>query len=196
MKKSEIERSYHNGTRGYPMLNVKHHFWWPDIVRKYKGVTAKNRRVGTYFVHEYGDAEQAFWDWATLEFESDWSSYCAFETADQIAREVGWEDAGDFAKEVFGPHAKVFSLGRSGGWLGVDNLGDVDDWDAVMVSRWARFARGVQALVDDLDYQFLWHLYVNVYETLVVEPRKQTAKAAAEATAEMERWVNAGLVMA
>lgn len=53
----------------------------------------------------------------------------ALEFALDSAREMFWEDAQEEITERFGPPAKVFSDGRSGGWLVVQGLLDVDCWE-------------------------------------------------------------------
>lgn len=82
---------------------------------------------------------------------------------------MAWVDATDFAKDVFGPRARVYSDGRSGGWLIVEGLlgtdERVEDWDAEQVAQWHTFTEGIQSIMADLDYQYFWHLYVNVYES-------------------------------
>jgi hypothetical protein len=55
----------------------------------------------------------------------------------------------------------VYSAGRSGGWLVVEGLPDVESWDAVMLGKWARFEKlirqdieyrtGFEALRDDIE---------------------------------------------
>jgi len=59
--------------------------------------------------------------------------------------ELFWELATEYAAEIFGPKAKLYSAGRSGGWAVVSGLPDVEEWDAIAVSRWARFARMLEA---------------------------------------------------
>ena len=51
---------------------------------------------------------------------------------------------------AFGGNLKVYSEGRSGGWLVVGGLGDIADWDAIRVSAWGRFEQAVRAEVDFL----------------------------------------------
>lgn len=178
MKKSDVRRSYHQGSRGEPMVNVKWSPYWRDIVRKFNGTKAVGR-LGEYTVHEFGD-DAEFWAWAEDLYENHEDEAfhypaCrhermgAFLIADEIAREVGWELAQELADEVWEKtrySPKVYSAGRSGGWLVVTGLPDVEAWDAIDLARWACFQKEIEATVDDLDYQFIWHLHVNVYENL------------------------------
>lgn len=179
-------------TRGVPAINVKWSPYTPDLVRKFEHVQDTSKHIcqvcgksgrnnahdagkqdhrfnggGKYFVHEFGDDEQ-FWQWVeAMERQSDVWDYPngAFTIADELARQVGWEDAHDLAYEVWGSSTvQVESSGRSGGWLIVRGLGDVEDWDAVELARWTRFQLGVESLLEQCDYNFVWHLHVNVYE--------------------------------
>jgi len=165
MKKSEVTVRWDYGV-WRPAINVKHQFWLDDIVAKFRGVTAVGKH-GTYHVHEFGD-DEAFWDWleyVDLNVRDAWEyPNGLLYRAEEIARECGWEDAKELAREVWGDRVQVYSEGRSGGWLVVEGLGEVEEWDAIDVSRWARFQRGVGWIVDSLDDQFAWHAYVNVYE--------------------------------
>lgn len=168
MKKSDVQLSYHQGSRGRPMLNVKHHVWWIDLERKYRGVTARNNKVGTYFVHEFGD-DRGFWQWVEERWDS--GDFTELERAWEFATRSGWEMAQEEATEIFGPRAKVYSEGRQGGWLVVHGLADIDDWNLQDLNRWSRFSAAVRGILDDLDYQIVWHLYANFYEHVREERR-------------------------
>lgn len=126
---------------------------------------------GSYIVHEFGD-DEAFWDWVERKMDDGAASEYPngeFVVAEEIAREDGWERAQELADENWPERTvKVWSSGRSGGWLIVEGLPDIETWDAIAVARWARFEAAIRATVEDLDYQFVWHLHVNVYENLAV----------------------------
>jgi hypothetical protein len=207
MKKTDIVIRSANPncwTHGVPALNVK---WWPylpDIVKKFKATTGTSKYLcvhcdkprcshgkgtghhwkpgGTYTLHDFGD-DETFWQWVEgMENEPNSHDYPhgVFTIAEEIAREGGWEQAKEDAYEVWGSdQVKVWSSGRSGGWLTVEGLGDVEDWDAIDVSRWCRYAGLVQDVLDDLDYQFVWHLHVNVWEHWLDQFTNQPTKGAA-----------------
>ncbi len=42
----------------------------------------------------------------------------------------------------------MYSAGRSAGWLIVTGISDPDEWDGVMLNRWALFERAVKAEVE------------------------------------------------
>lgn len=195
MKKADVEQRYDRGTYR-PTINVKWHPWMPDLIRKFERATTTGRLIcavcgaakffhvptdinnhkfkagGSYTIHEFGD-DTEFWAWVhdnLDDYGMEWTDY-----AYEIARDGGWEAARELAAEVFPQSVDVWSDGRSGGWLVVDGLPDVEDWDAIQLGYWSKFVRGVQAILDDLDYQFIWHLNVNVWE-----PHNERAKKLAE----------------
>lgn len=71
-----------------------------------------------------------------------------------------WQDTtGDLENGLYGspeyahfPGYKVmvYAAGRSGGWLIVEGLPPVEEWDAILVSRWGRFVKDVMA---DIEYR-------------------------------------------
>ena len=192
MKKADVELSYHRGSSGHPMINVKHHLWVPDLIRQFKG-------NGT---HEFSD-DAGFWAW--LEEQWDTDTYDGWEQADEWARESCWEAATELAHEIwpqystemidekawfpeFPPgcqhrftgkkvprkryHVQVYSEGRSGGWLVVSGLDDVESWDAIALGRWARFQRQIETIRDEgYPYDFVWQLAVNIFEPIRTERR-------------------------
>ena len=59
------------------------------------------------------------------------------EYAGETLCEMFWEDAEDTARDIFGDKSlKVYSEGRSGGWLVVKGLPDIEYWDAIMLGKW------------------------------------------------------------
>ena len=83
--------------------------------------------------------------------------YGCTEKEAQEALNIAWEcacedfwnmDALDNAENLFGAHAKVFSAGRSSGWLIVEGIGFPDDWDGVQLHRWATFEKYIKQDVD------------------------------------------------
>jgi hypothetical protein len=61
-----------------------------------------------------------------------------------------WAEDDCWPEEVLGKGIKIYSEGRSGGWLVVEGLPDVETWNAVRVAKWAKFAKAVRA---DVDYR-------------------------------------------
>jgi len=137
MKKTEIEMYYEHGRGMRPAINVKS--------RNYPSTFNVADRLGC----TEKQAEKA------LDFC--WNSAC----------ECFWEEAQETVAEIFGKCVKVYSTGRSGGHLIVSGLPDVESWDAIAVSRWARLNRwcriGIEYLssidyvIDEIEAN-KWHL--------------------------------------
>lgn len=96
------------------------------------------------------------------------------ETWWQFACEDGFEQAKELAKETFGSHVEVYTEGRSGGWLVVHNLPEIEDWDPGLVSKWVEFAKQVRSIADDVPRSFLWQVHANVYEPWVEAQDEET----------------------
>lgn len=144
MKKSEIERSYHNGSEGEPMVNVKVYALF-------------DRALAEQVERDAGYAGFAEW------YTNDHARESAVESAFDFACMTGWEDAEDVACSAFGDGVTVFAAGRSSGWLYVTGLPDVETWDAIQVSRWSLFANDIHALVETIPYRTLAALADNEY---------------------------------
>ena len=132
MKKSEIQTHQDGYRPSNPAINVK--------VRQL-GVTAE--QIAEHFQCSEQTAQRA------LNF--------AFESA----KEQFWEQAKEFAAEVFGRDVTVYTEGRSGGWLTLHGLPELETWDARMVGKYARLAAWCRTeieyrvsrkcLIDDID---------------------------------------------
>lgn len=70
--------------------------------------------------------------------------------------EIFWnENAQMIADDHFPEHVKVYSEGRSNGWLVVHGLKDFSEWDAIDLRRWQGFENAIKAEVKyltSLDY--------------------------------------------
>lgn len=96
-----------------------------------------------------------------------------------LACEDGVELAASDAEEVFGQRVDVYRVGRSGGWLVVKGLPDVDEWDAVMVAKWGKFARWARATADAIPEMTLSLIAINRYEPWLAEQEAKAAECAA-----------------
>jgi hypothetical protein len=162
-------RGHMDARRGQPVINVKCHVWvdsipWDEL----RG--------------EFGDRVDTVKDWA-MALENDNRSN-VIEDAWEWARESWWSDAHETACEHWGDTAKVYSAGRPGGWLYVDNVSDPESWtietcqhiergadacydwecegievpDVAMVERWEAFRREIAAMVEGFPYMVGWEL--------------------------------------
>lgn len=78
------------------------------------------------------------------------------------ACEGNWELIQSDAEWIFdGYRVKVHAEGRSGGWAIVGGLPDLDDWDAVLLAKWRKFARFARGVADDVPYQMVSMLALN-----------------------------------
>lgn len=178
-------------TYGVPAINVKHHFYWqPGIAKKYRGSDHEFGDDLAFFDWADREDDADGWDyphgslyraeelvrenaWADAQDAATdiWPQYRTKTRPKKVAGRFVKDDHGKFVDETYQePVMKVWSQGRSGGWLIVEGLTSedfaVEDWDAERVAEWGLFASRIQDILDDLDYQFVWHLHVNVYEQL------------------------------
>ena len=78
----------------------------------------------------------------------------------------GWATGSDEGGDPLFPDDSV-SLeidGRSGGWIVVHGLPDIEEWDAVRLARWRKFERIARDIADGIPVQMLSSLYINEYE--------------------------------
>lgn len=99
-----------------------------------------------------------------------------------IACEQGWEYLNEIAKEIFGPNAKVYSEGRSGGWAYVDGITkeDVQYWDAIELNKWAKFSKLAKQVVENIPQMMVDLIYINAYDTWVEEQKQEKIAAGLE----------------
>jgi hypothetical protein len=153
--KADVQTSYHQSHSGQPMLNIKVWTTRDDI-------ECAARQYGSEL------AEPLFLEWLRNVATDE-----QLESADSFARELGWEMATDDAANAFPNRSvKVWSAGRSGGWLVVNGLPDVADWDAIQLGQWRQYAKWVDATVADHAYRVADILRHNQFESWVPEPLK------------------------
>lgn len=147
MKKSDVKLSYHQGARGLPMVNVK--------------VDQCNlTETAAKYAEEFSDA--LFPAWLAENYDRD----IVQEGAWDAAIEHGWNVLQDDAQNVFGDvssRVKIYAEGRSGGWCVVDGLPHVETWDAILVGKWARFAKYARQAADDIPYLMVHFLYYHPF---------------------------------
>ena len=67
--------------------------------------------------------------------------------------------------------------GRSGGWIAVDGLRDIEEWSAVELARWRRFERIARELADGVPYQMLCSIEINEFEWARAEAEERARAA-------------------
>lgn len=137
------------GGRHYPAVNVKVYADLDDGISRM----------------EYADDREAFRTWVRDHvtdaevYEVWWPAAC----------ESMFEQAAEDAKELFGRHVRCYLEGRSGGWLIVDGLPEIDTWDAIMLGKWRRFAKWARGNADYVPASAADLIAINVHEPLLME---------------------------
>lgn len=156
--KADIE--YHGTHNGYwpaPAVNVKTQGGY--VTRALVEQVAADNDQPT-FVRWWDENESKLSD-DTLTYY--WQSAC----------EDAWETLQDDAEEIFGRGVKVYSAGRSGGWAYIEQFKaeshgsgyDVTDgWDAIDVAKWGKFARWARLIADDVEYQMVQMILINLFQ--------------------------------
>jgi hypothetical protein len=158
----------HVGNRLYPAANVKVRRSWHDAIRDAR---AGLGNLASVALDEDG---VAFLDWLEAELDEG-DSWERFGWADEAARESGWEDATEYAREVFGrPDMKVWSDGRSGGWLYTTDLGSLESWERIesgpyfdpdVIAKWVEYEAWAEVAAQDVADTAVDIIYLNVWET-------------------------------
>jgi hypothetical protein len=143
--KDDVERSYHQGHSGEPMVNVKVYDSLADGFRKFLENETPEDGFNLEWIEENvsdDHLEGVFW------------RVC----------ESGWEQLQSDAEDIFGPSAKVYSAGRSGGWAVVEGLPDVDEWDAIFLAKWHKFERWTRDAANYIMAGVVESVWINEYE--------------------------------
>jgi hypothetical protein len=131
--KADIERHTDRGYGTYyPAVNVKVHKL---------GCTVQD------VVDKFGCTEEIAQDALNFAFEAACESFWAYWSDATGGHENGLTGSAEYAYFP-GESVMVYSMGRSDGWLVVEGLSPVEEWDAVMLSRWIRFRNDVLADVE------------------------------------------------
>ena len=118
-RKSDVQTHNAGGYNGprYPAVNVKC-YDWPDI----------DASIERFKCSRETAERAAQWAW-------------------ESAQEQFWEIETEYATEHFGRGVDAYSAGRSGGWLVVMGLPDIEYWDALDLAKWRGFESGVKRSV-------------------------------------------------
>jgi hypothetical protein len=74
----------------------------------------------------------------------------ALEFAFEIACETFWEDLEESARIILEIDVNVSRVGRCGGWVIVQGLPPIEQWDAIALGKWSRFENYCKKTVKDL----------------------------------------------
>lgn len=136
-KKSDVLRDYHS-RRGQelPALNVKDHGrveYTAERIAAHYGCDERLARRAVEFVYE--SEHEQFWD------------YDAPELLNHVM--LGPDKGGDYAPVGLKESPfKVYAEGRSGGWLVVEGLPPVSEWDGATFQKWRKFARLIRETME------------------------------------------------
>ncbi len=152
-KKADVETHYEYGRRK-PAVNIKVRGWLNEEAVTASEYAAEGLTLAWIEEHLTEEQRAAWW---------------------QAACEDGFEQAQDDAREIFGSHVKCWQEGRSGGWLVVEGIADIDSWDAIMLGKWRRFARWTQSTADYTPARTVDLIAINVWEPWCEQVEKATA---------------------
>ncbi len=171
--KADIQTHNSGGIGGpqYPAVNIKVYAHW----RKHPLPLSigSSGPVGGPMTEHFTDPRFTH-DWveenlSEREIDSWWQDAC----------EHNYEHAKGNAEEMLGVRGlKIFQAGRSGGWLIVDGLPDIPQWNVVLMGKWRKFEKFCKACAADVPYVFLNLVYHNVFLPKVVgqEEEAQSGK--------------------
>ena len=151
MKKEQVKTHADNYGPSLPAVNVKVYGSTSRVKLPLDLGTCNGRPVKTH----PGFTQ----DWIEQHVKGDVGQF-AFESVCESA----WETLSADAVTIFGPHVKLKQQGRSGGWAVIEGLPPIESWDAVMLAKWARFAKYAAAIVDDVPRAMVEWIYFNVWE--------------------------------
>jgi len=130
MKKTNDVTIYYDRSTPYPAINVKVHNF-PDSSIVVDKFNCDDSSAEAAIGFAWDEACEMFW-----------------ETAKEYAIDTLSKAFGDYmtSHKTF----DVYSLGKSGGWLVVDGLPDIEDWTADQLKAWDNFEKRMQALLKDV----------------------------------------------
>lgn len=153
-RKSDVEIRFYRG-ENMPCVNVK----------VYGSITPT---ILAQVEQESG--EQGFAEWAQAKLDTnsfpEWECEAAFQSA--------WDMLQADVEEIFGKGVKVYSEGRSGGWAVVPGLPPIESWDAIALSRWARFEKYAKAYAKGIPYDMAMLAAISTYAAIRETREKQS----------------------
>ena len=158
MKKLDVQLHADNNQPARPAINIKIHTLRYDI--------AFPLELETPWKTTYTDPRFT-WDWIdehVPDADGTWFS---------LACQEGFEQASDYAKNLFGPHIKVFQTGRSGGWLEVEGLSPVGSWSASTLAKWASLEKRCKQLVGRVVQNMVELIYFDAFEPWIEQQERE-----------------------
>ena len=120
------------------------------------------------------DGPDLEWVESQLERSPDWFDI-ACESESEYLREWG--------REIFaeaGHRVKLWHEGGQGGWIVVDGLPGLEEWDAILLGKWRKFERIAREIADGVPAQMVTLLLFNVWEPMQEEHAEDVSAAMSE----------------
>lgn len=152
-RKDDIQFHYDHG-RSHPAFNVKVYADTNDAVAKQVAI-------------DHGYDPDKFVEWLETTYPGNYTDWGLPEWAWNSACEAESEYFRDWLPELLGQDVEAWHEGRSGGWIVVNGLPDVESWDAIMVSKWGKAERIAKEIAQGIPYQALSLLVINEYDEYV-----------------------------
>lgn len=142
-------------TEGYggadrrPALNVRMHRWIDDLTEAEwadaRGEVAAGEGFNLAWCQQHLTADEIYgWQMTAAEDESEYFA--------------------EWAAEILGYPVTAEHHGRSGGWLILKGMPDLEEWDAITLAKWRKLIRVSRSIVDGIPMQVISLIGLNVYE--------------------------------
>jgi hypothetical protein len=154
-----------------PAVNVKVYRTFRDAWPEYERAERDDERFTLEWIEEnLSDDELDAYFWSACESEFEYLE--------------GWATGSDGAEDSLFPDDRVrlWTEGRSGGWIVVDGLPDIEEWDAVRLARWRKFERIARSVADGIPLQMLGSIEINAFGWAMDE-QEERARAEREGIA-------------
>lgn len=175
-KKEDVQITYHNGVGDRsPMVNVKVYGSVSSVPLPLELDASFPAGRPDLLTTHYSDPGFTH-EWIEENVSDDEMSEWFY-----FACESGFEWLQDEASRIFDNYnVTVYSAGRSGGWAVVEGLPEIEEWDAIMLSKWKRFANVAEEVTDDIPRSIVGLIYSNVYERALDEAENAREAAVME----------------
>lgn len=118
--------------------------------------------------------------------------YRAIAYASELEYLTEWCNSDERDDALFPDHTvKLETEGRSGGWLVVRGLPDLDCWDAVMLARWRKFERITRGMVEHFPATVAELVCLNTYAHHLADVEAERQRLA-ELDRQVEAWALCG----
>lgn len=157
--RDDVERSYHTGHHGEPMVNIKVRSFdlpkdaaFDELVDEFAAdldprLARLDRSELRALIERYVEKDEGIFGFV-----------CEgkFEYAEHHAQTTYFPDYG----------VRVFSAGRSGGWAVVEGLPEVNTWSPELLTKWSEFETFCRELADDVPRDMAWNVLANYQDEL------------------------------